>query len=105
MNTIIIEPNKHIGILSYPRTGSTILQEFLCYAFNKQNFYEMLNLHNTHIFKLNKNNLEILDIKHNFLDIIRNLNPKIEFNNRIDILNKLALNNIYGVFKVFDIYK
>lgn len=94
---ISIDKNKHIGILSYPRTGSTILQDFLCQAFHKINLFEMMHLHGLHNFEY-EDTLKI-STKTEKLYI-----PETEFNKRIDILKSLTKDNVFGVFKIFDVY-
>lgn len=95
--TILIDRNKHIGILSYPRTGSTILQDFLCQAFHKINLFEMMHLHDIHSFEY-KDHLKIS------LKTEKIYTPEIEFNKRIEILKSLTKDKIFGVFKIFDVY-
>jgi hypothetical protein len=43
MNKVTIEPNKHIAIIFQPRSGSTVLRDYLCQLLQYDNASELLN--------------------------------------------------------------
>jgi len=63
MNKITIQPNKHIAFIFQPRSGSTVLRDYLCQVLQYRNASELLNHYVTTVDVEIKNN-EIVTWKH-----------------------------------------
>jgi hypothetical protein len=59
MNKITIEPNKHIAFIFQPRSGSTVLRDYLCTVLQYYNASELLN-HNVNAVDIEIKNNEIV---------------------------------------------
>ena len=63
MNKVTIEPNKHIAFIIQPRSGSSVLRQYLSQLLNYNNFGELLN-HHVNTVEMEIKNNEIVNIKH-----------------------------------------
>ena len=63
MNKITIEPNKHIAFIFQPRSGSTVLRDYLCKVLQYYNASELLN-HNVNAVDIEIKNNEIVKWNH-----------------------------------------
>jgi hypothetical protein len=59
MNKVTIEPNKHIAFIIQPRSGSSVLRDYLSKTLNYKNAIELLN-HNVSTIEVEIKNNEIV---------------------------------------------
>ena len=63
MNKVTIEPNKHIAFIIQPRSGSSVLRDYLCEILHYNNAGEILN-HNVETIDIEIKNNKIVKWEH-----------------------------------------
>jgi LPS sulfotransferase NodH len=98
MNKITIEPNKHIAFIIQPRSGSSVLRDYLSKLLNYGNAGELLN-HNVTTVDIEIKNNEIVKWEH--LD--HNIPPSEDMT--IDDLTLRSYNNLNTLTQLSEIKK
>ena len=96
MNKITIDPNKHITFIIQPRSGSSVLRNYLCEILNYNNAGELLN-HNV--------NTVDIEIKNNKIVKWEHPNSKIRpfVDKTVDDLTQRSYNNLNSLTQLTEI--